>query len=337
MDYKTSGVDIEKGDRFVKTLGQLVKSTYNQNVISGVGGYAAIYDLGAGQYLASGTDGVGTKLKLAFQSGHHETIGIDLVAMVVNDLICAGAKPLFFQDYFATGKLDELQAEAVLKGIVQGCQIANCALIGGETAEMPDFYHEGEYDLSGFGVGLVSAEALVDGKAIEPGDQVFGIGSNGFHSNGYSLIRKLFKDSKWIESLLTPTRIYVSPILELLAKHPKEVTGLAHITGGGVKNLLRLSPRVGFELEWPNPMELKEDNPKKLFGAVSKDFGIPPQDLYQTFNMGVGFCLIVKPSLSLEKLVKSFDSHQMPVYPLGRVNADSGVLTLNPFNLHYTQ
>ncbi len=309
LTYKDVGVDIEAGDRLVDRIKPLAKKTFNENVLTGIGGFGAGYLLPPGYrnpVLVSGTDGVGTKLKVAQMSGVHDTVGIDLVAMCANDILTVGAEPLFFLDYFATGKLSVETAEAVIRGIARGCEIAGCALIGGETAEMPDFYTEGEYDLAGFVVGIVERDSYITGEKIKPGDVLIGLASSGIHSNGYSLVRKLFfeilklKVDDYVEELgdyvykilLTPTRIYVKPVLELIKE--VEVKGIAHITGGGIPgNLSRvLPPNVNAVVEkgsWEIP---------PIFRFIQKKGNVPEEEMFRTFNMGIGLILIVSPEES---------------------------------------
>ncbi len=305
LTYKDAGVDIQAGDDFVDRISPLVKKTFGPEVLTGIGGFGGLFALDISKYtepvLVSGTDGVGTKLKLAFLTGRHQTVGIDLVAMCVNDILVSGARPLFFLDYFATGKLNIEQSTDVVKGIVEGCRQAGCSLIGGETAEMPYFYRMGEYDLAGFAVGVVERSRLIDGSRILPGDSVIGIASSGLHSNGYSLVRKVFLDvhkmdlNKAIppldrslgEVLLKPTRIYVRSVLSLLEE--KAVKGMAHITGGGIPgNLPRVFPkgcsariRKG---SWDVPA---------IFSLLSEYGGVPEDEMFQTFNMGIGMALVV--------------------------------------------
>jgi phosphoribosylformylglycinamidine cyclo-ligase len=304
--YKKAGVDIGEGDRFVARIAPLVKKTFRPEVLTGIGSFGALFNLDISRYrqpvLVSGTDGVGTKLKVAFLAARHDTVGIDLVAMCVNDILTSGAEPLFFLDYFATGKLRADQGAQVIEGIVRGCQEAGCALVGGETAEMPGFYAEGEYDLSGFAVGAVERDGIVDGSSIEPGDVLVGLLSSGLHSNGYSLVRKVFFEKMKMtpdtyvpelggalgEELLRPTRIYVKGIRALLASVP--VKGMAHVTGGGIPgNLPRILPegvraRVNLRA-WQEP---------PVFGLV-RDMGkVPEEDMRRTFNLGIGFIIAVK-------------------------------------------
>ncbi|NPA13029.1 MAG: phosphoribosylformylglycinamidine cyclo-ligase [Aquificae bacterium] len=306
MTYKDAGVDIEKADRFVEGIKGFVKSTFNRNVITPLGGFAGAYLLEIGKYkqpvLTSSTDGVGTKLKIAQATGKHDTVGIDLVAMCVNDLITTTSKPLFFLDYFATGKLDTETAIAVVKGITEGCKQADCPLIGGETAEMPGMYKDGEYDLAGFSVGVVEKEKLVDGSKTEEGDILIGLPSSGIHSNGYSLVRKIVEIKglsydQYIpefgktlgEELLTPTKIYVKPILKLADEI--EIKGIAHITGGGIPgNLIRVIndglKAVIHRDRWEIP---------PVFKWIQKGGDVPDEEMFKTFNMGIGMVVIVKP------------------------------------------
>jgi phosphoribosylformylglycinamidine cyclo-ligase len=306
LTYKDAGVDIEAGETLVERIKPFAKRTFDSNVLAGIGGFGAGYLMPKGYrepVLVSGTDGVGTKLKVAQMANVHDTVGIDLVAMCVNDILTVGAKPLFFLDYFATGKLSVDVAADVVKGIAKGCEIAGCALIGGETAEMPDFYPEGEYDLAGFVVGVVEREDYVTGESISPGDVVLGLASSGIHSNGYSLVRKLFFEvlglkvddyveelhSKVYEALLEPTRIYVKSVLKLLEEVP--VKGMAHITGGGIPgNLVRVLPEgVDAVIEkgsWPV---------LPIFKFIQEKGNVPEEEMFKTFNMGIGYVVIVSP------------------------------------------
>ncbi|MEK7692107.1 MAG: phosphoribosylformylglycinamidine cyclo-ligase, partial [Bdellovibrionota bacterium] len=260
MSYAGAGVNRLAADRFVESIAGLSKATLDRNVVSAVGGYASLYRLGPDRWIAASTDGVGTKLKLAFELGIHDTVGIDLVAMSVNDLLCVGAQPLFFLDYFATGKLDPSTAKKVIKGIVEGCRQASCALVGGETAELPDFYQPGEYDLAGFAVGtLHPRQAIPRIKNVNPGDLCLGLASSGIHSNGFTLVRRLLdgvqdrRRAELARELLTPTRIYVRALSKLLSAGGASgaVKGLAHITGSGFLNVPRISDRVGYDLVLP--------------------------------------------------------------------------------------
>lgn len=306
LTYKQSGVDIDEGNRAVDLIKGKIKSTYDNNVIGDLGNFSGLYSLkdfvGMQEpVLLSSTDGVGTKLKLAQMMDKHDTVGIDLVAMCVNDLICQGAKPLFFLDYIATGKLVAEQVEQIVGGIADGCKIAGCALIGGETAEMPGMYSDDEYDLAGFSVGIADREKIVSGKNVKSGDTLIGIQSSGIHSNGFSFIRKIFLDTydykldQYIdelkmtlgEALLTPTKIYVKLVLDVIKNH--EIKAIAHITGGGViENISRVIPKgLGIDIKkdsWEKPA---------IFKMIENFNSIDERELHKSFNMGVGLVLIV--------------------------------------------
>jgi len=305
--YRDAGVDIDAGDEFVDRIKPFVRSTFRPEVLTELGGFGGLFGFQAGKYkepvLVSGTDGVGTKLKIAFMMDKHDTVGIDLVAMCVNDIVVSGAEPLFFLDYFATGKLSVSKAQEVVAGIADGCRQAGCALIGGETAEMPSFYPDGEYDLAGFAVGAVDRPKMIDGRHIVPGDAVIGLASSGLHSNGYSLARRvLFEQAKLTvasrlselegsigEVLLTPTRIYAKQILALVEEFP--IKGIAHITGGGItENLPRVFPngvraRIA-RTAWSAP---------PIFGVMSRLGQVDREEMYRVFNMGIGLILVVPP------------------------------------------
>lgn len=290
INYAQAGVDRAAADRLVERIGTLAKGTLNRRVKNSIGGYASLYELDAKRWIAASTDGVGTKLKLAFRLGLHRTVGIDLVAMSVNDLLCVGADPLFFLDYFATGKLEAGVAEEVLEGIVAGCRQAGCALVGGETAEMPDMYGAGEYDLAGFAVGFVEPKRVLPVREIKPGDVLIGIASSGCHSNGYSLLRKLLpagaEGDACAKELLTPTRIYARALRPLIQK--KAFKGLAHITGSGYLNVPRMSDRVSYSIQLPPDHELP-----KVFNWVRERSQLPLAELAQTFNLGLGMVGVV--------------------------------------------
>ena len=300
--YADAGVSIDRGNSLVDRIKPHVKNTTRPGVMGSVGGFGALFDIASLNYenpvLVSGTDGVGTKLKLAIESGIHDTIGIDLVAMCVNDLLVQGAEPLFFLDYYACSSLDVDTAEQVVKGIAEGCQQAGCALIGGETAEMPGIYQKGEYDLAGFCVGVVEKTEIIDGSQVTPGDVLIGLASSGPHSNGYSLIRKLLTDSgthlnddfdgqSFIDVLLSPTRIYIQPVLQLIRQ--VEVKTISHITGGGLTENL---PRV-----LPNDAQAKIDTNSwqwpPIFNWLRETGNIERDEMYRTFNCGVGMVLAV--------------------------------------------
>lgn len=294
LSYAQAGVDRSAADRLVERIAAMAKSTRNPRVKASIGGYASLYAMDAKRWLAASTDGVGTKLKLAFQTGEHRTVGIDLVAMSVNDLLCVGAEPLFFLDYFATGRLDPEVSAQVIEGIVAGCKQARCALVGGETAEMPDFYAPGEYDLGGFAVGMVEAKAVLPRKDIRPGDLLIGIGSSGCHSNGYSLLRKLLsyesgtpEHDRFALELLTPTRIYARSLGPLLKKGA--IRGLAHITGSGYLNVPRISEKVSYEIELPPASERPA-----IFEWVREKSALSFEELAQTFNLGLGMLAVVR-------------------------------------------
>ncbi len=294
LSYRDAGVDIDAGDALVEAIKPFAKRTMRPEVLAGIGGFGALCEIPK-RYkqpvLVSGTDGVGTKLKLAFQLNRHDTVGIDLVAMSVNDVLVQGAEPLFFLDYFACGKLDQKVAANVIKGIASGCQSAGCALIGGETAEMPGMYPQGEYDLAGFCVGVVEKERIIDGKSIAPGDVVLGLASSGAHSNGYSLVRKILGDdhvsSDIADSLMEPTRIYVKPLLKLMTAFP--VKGLAHITGGGLPgNVPRILPQgtraVIKKASWRRP---------EIFKWLQEAGKVAEDEMFRVFNCGIGMVVVV--------------------------------------------
>ncbi len=301
LSYRDAGVDIDAGDALVEAIKPFAKRTMREGVMGGIGGFGALFEIGKKfkePVLVSGTDGVGTKLKLAFDLNRHATVGIDLVAMSVNDILVQGAEPLFFLDYFACGKLDVATATDVIKGIAQGCEQAGCALIGGETAEMPGMYPDGEYDLAGFAVGAVEKANIIDGKKIVPGDVVLGLASSGVHSNGYSLVRKIlsvaqpdldadFHGRPLADVLMEPTRIYVKPLLALMAA--MEVKGMVHITGGG---LLENIPRV---LQDHLTAELQRDGwtMPPLFGWLQQHGGVADDEMHRVFNCGIGMAVIV--------------------------------------------
>jgi phosphoribosylformylglycinamidine cyclo-ligase len=303
LTYRDAGVDIDAGEAVVDRIKPLVRRTLRPEVLGGLGGFGGLFALGnrwRDPVLVSGTDGVGTKLKLAQQLGRHDTIGIDLVGMCVNDVLVQGAEPLFFLDYFATGKLEVDTAVAVIGGIARGCELAGCALIGGETAEMPDMYPPGEYDLAGFCVGAVERAQLVDGSKVTAGQIIVGVDSSGPHSNGYSLIRKLLAvtsadlrmtvgDQTLGDALMAPTTIYVKPMLEAIASVP--IAGMAHITGGGLtENIIRVVPdSLGVDLE-ASALRLPP-----VFEWLREAGRIADAEMWRTFNCGIGFCLIVAP------------------------------------------
>ena len=330
ISYKDAGVDIDKGEEVVAKIKDEVSATHGPEVLSGLGGFGGLFAPDLSGYkepvFVSGTDGVGTKLKIAFMSGKHDTIGIDLVAMCVNDILAQGAKPLFFLDYLASGKLDPAEMSEVVTGIARGCKKAGCALIGGETAEMPDFYDDGEYDMAGFTVGLVDRNEIISGKDIKEGDFLIGLGSNGIHSNGFSLVRKVlfdhcnykldFKPEDWNhnlkEELLKPTRIYVKTVLELLADF--KIKGIAHITGGG---LLENIPRILADDLAASLVEKSWFRPK-VFNFIKEKGNIAKKEMYRTFNMGIGMVLIVDPKIG-EKVLNKATELGEKAYLMGKV------------------
>ncbi|MEZ5525760.1 MAG: phosphoribosylformylglycinamidine cyclo-ligase [Pseudomonadales bacterium] len=322
ITYKDAGVDIEKGDALVEQIKLKVKSTYGERVRSGVGGFACLYEVGD-RLLAAGTDGVGTKLKLAQTLDTHNTIGIDLVAMCVNDILCTGATPLFFMDYLATGKLDVDTAGHILDGVVEGCLQSESALIGGETAEMPGMYPDGEYDLAGFAVGEVKPADVLDGSRVAEGDVLIGLPSSGFHSNGYSLVRKLVKDdeTELMKAVLTPTRIYWKAVKGLLEK--KLLNGLSHITGGGLLNIPRINEGFAYQID---SLAFMEQAPA-FMREIAERAHIDHKELFRTFNMGVGLVCIVSADKREEVLAELKTKGEEPLV-IGHVIAGSGEVYL---------
>ncbi|CAI6079943.1 phosphoribosylformylglycinamidine cyclo-ligase [Cohnella sp. JJ-181] len=337
--YKQAGVDIAAGNEAVERMKKHVKRTMRPEVLTGLGGFGGLFGLNKDKYeepvLVSGTDGVGTKLKLAFEMDKHDTIGIDAVAMCVNDVVVTGAEPLFFLDYLACGKLVPEKIEAIVKGVADGCEQAGCALIGGETAEMPGMYQDGEYDIAGFTVGIVDKPKAIDGSAIAAGDAVIGLGSSGIHSNGFSLVRRLLLETKGYkfadklpelegktlgDVLIEPTRIYVKSVLKLIES--VQVKGMAHITGGGfIENIPRVLPEgVNVDIElgaWPV---------QPVFGLMQRDGAISDRDMYTTFNMGIGMVLVV-PADQAEQAVALAGELGEKAYVIGRVTEGSRVVT----------
>ncbi len=335
LTYKKAGVDIEEGEKFVDLISPLVKKTFRPEVITDIGSFSALFRLDIKKYkepvLVSGTDGVGTKLKVAFMANRHDTVGIDLVAMCVNDILTSGAEPLFFLDYFATGKLKKETAVKVIEGIVKGCEEAECSLIGGETAEMPGFYSEGEYDLSGFAVGVVEKSGIIDGSDIKEGDVLIGLASNGIHSNGFSLVRKIFFDLKKMDikqyvpeikttledELLKPTRIYVKAVNALRGKI--NIKGMAHITGGGIPgNVPRILPKgmhaAVREGSWHEP---------PIFGLIKTMGNVPDEDMKKTFNMGIGY-VIISSEDSADTAVSILRENGYEPYIIGKIRKGGG-------------
>ena len=332
--YREAGVDMDAGDEFVDRIKPLVRSTFRPEVLTDLGGFGGLFHLQSkyeDPVLVSGTDGVGTKLKIAFLMDRHDTVGIDLVAMCVNDIAVSGAEPLFFLDYFATGTLAVDKAAQVVTGIAEGCRQAGCALIGGETAEMPSMYPDGEYDLAGFAVGVVDKPKIIDGKGIHPGDAILGLASSGLHSNGYSLVRRVFFDEAKLtvtsslpelnrplgDVLLTPTRIYAKQILALVKEFP--IKGIAHITGGGItENLPRIFPQgVRARIDrtaWTSP---------PIFQALRRLGEIEREEMYRVFNMGIGLILVVPPQ-SAHAVLKKAGELGDEGWQIGEIVASSG-------------
>ena len=329
ISYKDSGVDKEEGYRTVEKIKDKVKSTYSANVMNEIGSFGALYKIGDYKkpVLVSGTDGVGTKLKIAFETGKYDTVGIDCVAMCVNDILCHGAKPLFFLDYLACGKLDSDVSSEIIKGVVDGCLQAGASLIGGETAEMPGFYTVGEYDIAGFAVGAVEEDEIVNGSKIEEGDTIIAISSSGPHSNGFSLIRKLFVDLNEVyenkriwEHLLTPTKIYVKSIRKLMES--VKINGMAHITGGGlIENVPRTIPEGLCANIDKKKVEIHPIFKHGYFKKVTED------ELWGTFNMGVGFVVIVKKE-DAEKTIGILKESGENAYEIGYISKGENKLCL---------
>ncbi|WP_042400869.1 phosphoribosylformylglycinamidine cyclo-ligase [Clostridium saudiense] len=324
ITYKEAGVNIEEGYKSVKLIKEYAQRTMSEYVLNGLGSFAGMVELPEGYkkpVLVSGTDGVGTKLELAFKTKKYDTVGIDCVAMCVNDILCHGAKPLFFLDYIACGKLEAEVASDLVKGVSDGCVMSECALVGGETAEMPGFYKEGEYDIAGFAVGIVDKDKIINGKNIKPGDKLIGIASSGVHSNGFSLVRKLYTDLNeefngeevW-KTLITPTKIYVKPILNLIEKF--EIKGMSHITGGGfIENVPRMFN--GSELT----AEIRKDSyplPAIFEDMINK--GVSRDHMYNTFNMGIGFVLCVDEK-DVDSVIKELIELGEKAYEIGIVTA----------------
>jgi len=331
LTYRDAGVDIDAGDELVERIKPFARRTLRPEVLSNLGGFGALVEVSKkfrNPVMVSGTDGVGTKLKLAFRMKKHDTIGIDLVAMSVNDILVTGAEPIFFLDYFACGKLTVDVAADVVKGVAAGCEQAGCALIGGETAEMPGLYDPNEYDLAGFALGLVEKDRIIDGSTIVPGDVVVGLASSGVHSNGFSLVRKILAvteaspedpfDGRTLgEALLEPTRIYVKPVLALLDRMP--VKGIAHITGGGlVENVPRVLPAgTAARLEksrWPRPA---------VFDWLQVQGNVPEAEMHRTFNCGIGMVLVLAKEHAAAAIA-SLGIHGVPAWEVGAIVPRSG-------------
>lgn len=338
LTYRDAGVDIDAGDALVETIKPIARATHRPGLLAGIGGFGAMFEIPPGQYrepvLVSSTDGVGTKLKLAIDLKRHSTIGIDLVGMCVNDIVVQGAEPLFFLDYYATGKLDNAVAADVIRGIGEGCQQAGCALVGGETAEMPGMYGEGDYDLAGFTVGVVEKSKIIDGSQVRPNDTLIGIASSGPHSNGYSLVRKIIKVRKAKldepfdkgkslgDTLLAPTRIYVKPLLALMKVLP--VHAAAHITGGGLPgNVPRVMPdntRAVIDARaWKRPA---------IFDWLQEGGHVDDAEMYRTFNCGLGMVLAVAPG-DAERALKILADHGESAAIVGHIEAHTGEPEIN--------
>jgi len=327
MKYRDAGVDIEKGNEAVRRIKDKVKTTFDANVLTEIGSFGGLYALSGYRepVLVSGTDGVGTKLRIAFLLDRHETVGIDLVAMSVNDILVQGARPLFFLDYIATSSVEPEKIEAIVDGVIEGCRRSGCALLGGETAELPGFYAEGEYDLAGFAVGVCEKEKMVTGSRIREGDLLIGLPSSGIHSNGYSLARKVLvnerdPDESVLEELLTPTRIYVKPVLALLEKIP--VHGMVHVTGGGFyENIPRILPR-GLSAEirkgsWEVPA---------IFGHIAEKGDVDEVEMFTTFNMGIGLIMAVAPEDKEDAMKILISKGEQPALMGHIVAGDKGVV-----------
>ena len=322
LTYRDAGVDIDEGDALVERIKPHARRTMRPEVLAGIGGFGGLFELPKGYQepvLVVGTDGVGTKLKLAFLAGKHDTVGIDLVAMSVNDVVVCGAEPLVFLDYFATSRLRAADAEQVVKGIAEGCVQAGCALIGGETAELPGFYSDDEYDLAGFCVGVVEKSRVLDGSRVRAGDVVVGMASSGLHSNGFSLARKVFeKDLQSVASeLLAPTRIYVKDCLAL--RDAIDVHAFAHITGGGLPgNLPRVLPaehRAVVQRTWPVP---------EVFERIQERGAVASDEMFRTFNMGIGMCAVVRER-DLQDAIATLAARGLPAFAIGRIEAAPGL------------
>jgi phosphoribosylformylglycinamidine cyclo-ligase len=339
MDYRDAGVDVEAGRAFVDRIKAMVHSTHRPEVLGGIGGFGGFFELSSHYQqpvLVSGTDGVGTKLKVAQACDRHDTVGIDLVAMCVNDVLTCGAEPLFFLDYLATGKLNPEQLAQVVSGIAAGCHQAGCALLGGETAEMPGFYGVGEYDLAGFCVGIVEKPAILDGSRVQVGDVAIALGSDGVHSNGFSLVRKIieatnhtfadcpdgFDGQSLGQLLLTPTRLYVKPILSALSQG-LAIHGMAHITGGGLpENLpraLNANQSLSVTASWTTPA---------IFTWLQQQGAIARSEMFSTFNMGVGFVVLVPPN-AVDGAIAHFTQHQISAWAIGAVIPGQGELIMD--------
>jgi len=328
--YRKAGVDLSKANELVKRIKPLVRSTFHSGVITDIGGFGGLYSVNCNQLknpvLASSTDGVGTKLKVAFWANRHDTVGIDLVAMCVNDIIVQGARPLFFLDYLAMGSMDLDLVEKIISGIVAGCKQANCSLIGGETAEMPDFYRNNEYDLAGFAVGIVDNSKIIDGSTIHVGNQIVGLASSGLHSNGYSLVRRIVFDQLQLQpdsvldgcprtaadELIEPTRIYAETVLKILRQY--EIAGMAHITGGGFyDNIPRILPHACQALIYKGSWETPP-----IFKFLQEKGNIPEEEMYHVFNNGIGYILVVEPD-DTQEIIGLLNAMGEKAYRIGEI------------------
>ena len=329
LTYKNSGVDKEEGYKSVDMIKQMAVNTYSKKVLNELGSFGAMYKLGRykNPVLVSGTDGVGTKLKLAFHLKKYDTIGIDCVAMCVNDILCHGAEPMFFLDYLACGKLDAGVSSEIVKGVAEGCLSSGMSLVGGETAEMPGFYNEGEYDIAGFAVGVVEKKKVINGEKIKEGDIIIGLESSGVHSNGFSLVRKLVTDldeeyngQKISEYLLTPTKIYVKPVSKIIKKF--KVRGMAHITGGGlIENVPRVIPDGLSAVISKDKIKVPE-----IFTYLQSK-GVPEEEMWGTFNMGIGFIIVVKEK-DKDKVMKKLSKYGENAYEIGRIEKGDNKICL---------
>jgi len=321
LTYKQAGVNIKKADSLVDQIRKMVGSTYRKEVLKDIGGFGGLFGFNKDNYnnpvLVSSSDGVGTKLKIATLVNKHDTVGIDMVAMNVNDILCCGAEPLFFLDYLGCSKLESAVYKDIIKGTVAGCKEAGCALVGGETAEMPGMYQKGEYDLAGFCVGVVEKDEIIDGSKIKIGDTIIGLASSGLHSNGFSLVRKVLEKKELIlysKELLKPTRIYVKPVLSLLKNSGIELKGIAHITGGAFyEKMKRIIPKgTNFQIQkgsWRIP---------DIFKLIQNKGNIEDKEMFHTFNMGVGMVVVVDNSLA-EKTIEEFSRLGLKVWSIGKV------------------
>jgi len=339
FDYKKAGVDIEAGEKMVENIKDMVRSTFRPEVLTEIGGFAGLFKPDLGSFkepvFAAATDGVGTKLKIAFMLNKHNTIGIDAVAMCVNDLIVQGAEPLFFLDYLAVGKLEASQSTEIISGVVEGCKMAGCSLLGGETAEMPGFYEPGEYDLAGFAVGIVEKEKIITGKSILAGDILLGIASNGLHSNGYSLVRKILLEHAALklddfipqlgcslgEELIRPTAIYVQLLLSLIQEY--DIKGLAHITGGGLKNNL---PRI-FPEGVKGTIEKSSWDVPPIFHLIKEYGQVEEEEMFRTFNMGIGMALVT-PADTAGEVLERIREKGWSAWEIGRISESKGQVPL---------